>query len=99
MTVTAFDIKKVRELVISESNSARYDKIEEECKKQVKEFLEEYNIDNLKKLSGKALLEKIFLPKKPKIKSLTYELEYGKVKNIIGIGGGSAYKFPVFKNV
>ena len=46
MTVSAFDIKKVRELVISESNSARYDKIEEECKKQVKEFLEEYNIDN-----------------------------------------------------
>ena len=99
MSVPSFDINKAREWVISESNSGKYDKIEEECKKQVKEFLEEYNIDNLKKLSGKALLEKIFLPKNPKIKSLTYELEYGKVKNIIGIGGGSAYKFPVFKNV
>ena len=63
MTVSAFDIKKVRELVISESNSARYDKIEEECKKQVKEFLEEYNIDNLKNYQEKHCSKKYFYPK------------------------------------
>ena len=93
MSVPIFDINKAREWVISESNSGKYDKIEEECKKQVKEFLEEYNIDNLKKLSGKELLEKMFLTKN----SLTHELEVGMTKNILGIRGGSAYKFSLFK--
>ena len=93
MSVPTFDINKVREWVISESNSGKYDKIEEECKKQVKEFLEEYNIDNLKKLSGKELLEKMFLTKN----SLTHELDVGMTKNILGIRGGSAYKFSLFK--
>ena len=93
MSVPTFDINKAREWVISESNSGKYDKIEEECKKQVKEFLEEYNIDNLKKLSGKELLEKMFLTKN----SLTHELEVGMTKNILGIRGGSAYKFSLFK--
>ena len=93
MSVLSFDINKAREWVISESNSGKYDKIEEECKKQVKEFLEEYNIDNLKKLSGKELLEKMFLTKN----SLTHELEVGMTKNILGIRGGSAYKFSLFK--
>ena len=89
--------ENLRERILQESDTDECNQYEQKSKQLVKEFFDEYNIDNLKKLSGKELVEKMFLPKNPLKNSLTYELEFGKVENILGIGGGSVCKFPIYK--
>ena len=70
----------------------------EEYEKNVSRFCEEFEPENLVKLEGLNLLNKLFLHDGDR-NNLCYQLEFSSdYKKAGGIKGGSSYKYSLFKN-
>lgn len=82
-------------LIIETYNNHNFDfNIEQD---KYNSFKNLYGKDAILSLEGKDLLYRLFAPKKLSSEGLTYILEFNNsFREFGGIGGGSAYKFPLF---
>ena len=82
-------------LIIETYNNHNFDYNLEKKKYDI--FKELYGKEAISSLEGKELLYRLFAPKKISLEGLTYNIEFSNVyRDFGGIGGGSAFKFPIF---